>query len=117
VARRRPVQRRRPRCIESLPAGLEARSDERAGRAENERGGQAAAVRDAAGGEHRSRPGEVDDGGDERQRGPPAPVPAGLAALGHDDVRPGIQSPPRFVEIGDLDDQAGARAADVLGEG
>jgi hypothetical protein len=37
--------------------------------------------------------------------------------LGHDDVRPGIQSPPRFVEIGDLDDQAGARAADVLGEG
>jgi hypothetical protein len=44
-------------------------------------------------------------------------VPASLAALGHDDVRPDIQSPPCFVEIGDLDDQAGTRAADVLGEG
>ena len=72
-----------------LGRGDEAGADPHAVGAEGERGGEAAAVEQAAGGDDRDLLADgVDDLRDERHRGDGAGVAAGLGALGDDEVAP-----------------------------
>ena len=85
----------------------------------DERGGQAAAVEDASGRDdgHPAADG-VDDLGDEREGRDLAGVPAGLGALGHDEVASGIDGTHRVLDLAahaDDDDVVAVAELDDLG--
>ena len=80
-----------PEDAARLGRGDEARADPDAVGPERERGGQAPAVEDAAGGDDGDPVADrVDDLRDERERGDLSGVAAGLGALGDHEVAPGL---------------------------
>ena len=108
----------RRRVHQGLGRGLEAGAQERAGGTERQRGGDTAAVRDPAGGQHRHGRHEIDDDRHEGQGGAArsAAVPAGLRALRHDQVGAQVHGLAGLVEIGDLEDQRRACLPDEVDE-
>ena len=96
--------------------GFEPCSDDGACGAEHQRGGQPAAVADAACSQHRHRTGDVDDSGHERQGRAAAAVAARFGPLRHDDVRADVERATGFGQVGDLNDDRDACRADGVGE-
>jgi hypothetical protein len=85
-----------------LGCGEKARADPHAARAQRHRGRNAAAIDDAAAGQHRQLAQDIDDLWHQRHGAHLTPdMASGFAALGHDKVEAGIGGPPG---IGDRPD-------------
>ena len=109
------------RDARGLGGGDEPGADPHAVGAEGERGGQAAAVEDAAGGDDGHPVADrVDDLGDEGHRGDRAGVAAGLGALGHDEVAAGLDRGDGVADLAAHDDDEHvvvvAQVDDVAGD-
>ena len=87
-----------PVAPECLGARAKSRAHQRALRAQHQRRRQAAAVDDAARGDHRRGRDEIDDGRHERQRGAAAAMAARLGALRDDEIGARLARKARLVD-------------------
>ena len=97
-----------PVLSERLGARVEARADQRSVGAQHQRRGQAAAVGNAAGRNHRGGRHRIHHRRHQRQRGASAAVPPCLGALGDDEVGPRLACHPCLFHILNLANQLAA---------